>query len=288
MDANNNSPKVVSSNLPVPMIIVQPSTPSTPLPSTPKRKILPPVFRPRMINSQLPILSKYGHKKESQSKGCRGCHKSPSPRRFRRVSTPVSEQLARRRVETNSVNTGNTINKLPEKIENKLMKKVYDNRLVDENIGLKGDSTRIKCEELEKQLSESREKKSGLEEANLSLQEEITKITEDGRKKVNELLKINEDLEQDKDTEISRLRNILEDGGARGDTTLGLQTQPEKLRKKSIGRPKKGRKSVNFTVPSKGAQSSKAMRRSQSSYAKINKTLLKEGKDIYSQNGFLP
>ena len=36
------------------------------------------------------------------------------------VSTPVSEQLARRRVETNSVNT---IEKLPEKIENKLMKK---------------------------------------------------------------------------------------------------------------------------------------------------------------------
>ena len=42
MDANNNSPKVVSSNLLVPTIIVQPSTPSTPLPSTPKRKILPP------------------------------------------------------------------------------------------------------------------------------------------------------------------------------------------------------------------------------------------------------
>ena len=36
------------------------------------------------------------------------------------VSTPISEQLAKRRVETNSVNT---INKLPEKIENKLMKK---------------------------------------------------------------------------------------------------------------------------------------------------------------------
>lgn len=288
MDANNNSPKVVSSNLPVPTIIVQPSTPSTPLPSTPKRKILPP------------------------------------------VSTPISEQLARRRVEKKSVYA---INKLPEKIENKLMKKVYDIRLVDENIGLKGElnssrikceelqkqhsesheknialkvelnSSRIECEELQKQLSESRQKNSVLEEANLSLQEEITKITEDGRKKVNELLKINEDLEQDKDTEISRLRNILEDGGARGDTTLGLQTsdlqpetldeggagarslentglglqtQPEKLRKKSIGRPKKGRKSVNFTVPSKGAQSSKAMRRSQSSYAKINKTLLKE------------
>jgi len=288
MDANNNSPKVVSSNLPVPTIIVQPSTPSTPLPSTPKRKILPP------------------------------------------VSTPISEQLARRRVEKKSVSA---IKKLPEKIENKLMKKVYDIRLVDENIGLKGElnssrikceelqkqhsesheknialkvelnSSRIECEELQKQLSESRQKNSVLEEANLSLQEEITKITEDGRKKVNELLKINEDLEQDKDTEISRLRNILEDGGARGDTTLGLQTsdlqpetldeggagarslentglglqtQPEKLRKKSIGRPKKGRKSVNFTVPSKGAQSSKAMRRSQSSYAKINKTLLKE------------
>jgi len=291
MDANNNSPKVVSSNLPVPTIIVQPSTPSTPLPSTPKRKILPP------------------------------------------VSTPISEQLARRRVEKKSVYA---INKLPEKIENKLMKKVYDNRLVDENIGLKGElnssrikceelqkqhsesheknialkvelnSSRIECEELQKQLSESRQKNSVLEEANLSLQEEITKITENGRKKVNELLKINEDLEiqkQDKDAEISRLRNILEDGGARGDTTLGLQTsdlqpetldeggagarslentalglqtQPEKLRKKSIGRPKKGRKSVNFTVPSKGAQSSKAMRRSQSSYAKINKTLLKE------------
>ena len=43
--------------------------------------------------------------------------------------------------------------------------KVYDNRLVDENIGLKGElnSSRIKCEELQKQLSESREKNSGLE-----------------------------------------------------------------------------------------------------------------------------
>ena len=148
------------------------------------------------------------------------------------------------------------------------------------------------------------------------MQEQITKITEDGRKKLNEVLKINEDLEnqkEDQKTEIARLRNIREDGGARGDTTLGLQistlqpethdedgarslddttlglqAQPEKLRKKSIGRPKTGRKSVNFMVPSKGAQSSKAMRRTQSSYAKINKTLLKEGKDIYSQNGFLP
>ena len=36
------------------------------------------------------------------------------------VTTPVSEQLARRRVERNSANT---IDKLPEKIENKLMKK---------------------------------------------------------------------------------------------------------------------------------------------------------------------
>ena len=49
---------------------------------------------------------------------------------------------------------------------------------------------------------------------------------------------------------------------------IGLQ--PEKLRKKSIGRPKKGRKSVNFTVPSKGAQSSKAMGRLQFNQAKIN------------------
>ena len=62
----------------------------------------------------------------------------------------------------------------------------------------------------------------------------------------------------------------LEDGGAR---SLGLQTKQEK---KSICRPKKGRKSANFTVPSKGAQSSKAMRRSQSNYAKINKTVSKE------------
>ena len=228
MDANNNSPKVVSSNLPVPTIIVQPSTP---LPSTPKRKILPPVS-PNRPGTNI----RYGHKMGCKSQGCRGCHTYPQLRKspvfcgemkrrksFQKVSTPVLGQLARRRVETNSVNTGNTINKLPEKIENKLMKKVYDNRLVDENIGLKGElnSTRIKCEELEKQLSESHEKNSGLEEANLSLQEEITKITEDGRKKVDELLKINEDLEQDKDTEISRLRNILEDGGARGDTTLG-------------------------------------------------------------------
>merc|ERR550534_2702168 len=141
------------------------------------------------------------------------------------VSTPVSEQLARRRVEKRSVDT---INKLPEKIENKLMKKVYDIRLVDENIGLKGElnSSRIKCEELQKQLSESRQKNSVLEEANFSLQEQITKITEDGRRKINELLKINEGLEnqkQDQTSEIARLRNILEDSGARGDTTLGLQ-----------------------------------------------------------------
>jgi len=259
MDANNNSPKVVSSNLALPTIRFLPPTPSTPLPSTPKRKILPP------------------------------------------VSTPVSEQLARRRVETNSVNT---IEKLPEKIENKLMKKVYDNRLVDENIGLKGElnASRIRCEELvEKdnqvqiELLQSREKITGLEEANVRLKD----LSEDGWKKVNELLKINEEIETQKEeqkAEIARLRNILEEGGARSDATLGLQTsplqsetledggarslglqtQPERLRKKSIGRPKKGRKSVNFTVPSKGAQSSKAMRRSQSSYAKINKTLLKE------------
>ena len=38
---------------------------------------------------------------------------------FISVSTPVSEQLARRRVEPNS----NTINKLPDKIEKQLMKK---------------------------------------------------------------------------------------------------------------------------------------------------------------------
>ena len=56
------------------------------------------------------------------------------------------------------------------------------------------------------------------------MKEEISKITEDGRKKINELLKINEDLENQKQgqkTEIARLRNILEDGGARSDTTLG-------------------------------------------------------------------
>ena len=39
---------------------------------------------------------------------------------FISVSTPISEQLARRRVEKKSVYA---INKLPEKIENKLMKK---------------------------------------------------------------------------------------------------------------------------------------------------------------------
>jgi len=283
MDANNNSPKVVASNLQVPTIRLLPSTPSTPsspFPSTPKRKILPP------------------------------------------VTTPVSEQLARRRVERNFANT---IDKLPEKIENKLMKKVYDNRLVDENIGLKGElnASRIRCEELVEKdnqvqidLSQSREKITGLEEANARLKEDITKLSEDGWKKVNELLKVNEEIEtqkEDQKAEIARLRNILEESGARSDATLGLQTleeggsrnddttldlqtsplqsemledggarslglqtQPERLRKKSIGRPKKGRKSVNFTVPSKGAQSSKAMRRSQSNYAKINKTVSKE------------
>ena len=53
--------------------------------------------------------------------------------------------------------------------------KVYDNRLVDENIGLKGElnSSRIKCEELQKQLSESREKNSGLEDENIGLKVEL-------------------------------------------------------------------------------------------------------------------
>ena len=63
-----------------------------------------------------------------------------------------------------------------------------------------------------------------MQEANLSLQEQITKITEDGRKNINELLKINEDLEilnQTQKVEITKLRNIQENGGARGDTTLG-------------------------------------------------------------------
>ena len=70
---------------------------------------------------------------------------------------------------------------------------------------------------------------------------------------------------------------------------IGLQKQPERLRKKSIGRPKKGRKSVNFTVPSKGAQSSKAMRRSQSNYAKMIKTVSKEGNcmlEVYDRNQY--
>ena len=57
------------------------------------------------------------------------------------------------------------------------------------------------------------------------MKEDITKLSEDGWKKVNELLKINEDLEIQKEeqkTEITRLRNILEEGGARNDdTTLG-------------------------------------------------------------------
>merc|ERR1719483_624913 len=137
MDANNNSPKVVSTNLPLPTIRFLPPTPSTPLPSTPKRKILPP------------------------------------------VRTPVSEKLARRRVETNSVKT---IDKLPEKIENKLMKKVYDNRLVDENIGLKGElnASRIRCEELvEKdnqvqiELSQFCEKITGLDDENIGLKGEL-------------------------------------------------------------------------------------------------------------------
>ena len=211
-------------------------------------------------------------------------------------------------------------------MENKLMKKVYDNRLVDENIGLNGElnASRIRCEELmEKEnqvqieLSQSREKITGLEEANVGLKEEITKITEDGRKRIKELLKINlqtETEKEDQKAEIARLRNILEEGGARNNVTtlglqtveeggsknddttlgsqttnlqsealedggariLGLQTKQERLRKKSSGWPKKGRKSVNFTVPSKGAQSLKAMRRSQSNCAKINKTVSKE------------
>ena len=205
MDANNNSPKVVLSNLPVPTIIVQPSTP---LPSTPKRKILPPVL-PNRPGTNI----RYGHKMGCKSQGCRGCHTYPQLRKspvfcgemkrrksFQKVSTPVLEQLARRRVETNSVNTGNTINKLPEKIENKLMKKVYDNRLVDENIGLKGElnSSRIKCEELQKQHSESHEKNIALKvELNSSRIEceELQKQLSESRQK-NSVLEVNDFIDQ--------------------------------------------------------------------------------------------
>jgi len=151
-------------------------------------------------------------------------------------------------------------------------------------------------------------------QTNICLLQSSNFFTEDGRRRIKELLKINEQTETEKEdqkAEIARLKNILEEGGARNDvTTLGLQTVEEggsrnddttlgsqttnlqsetledggarslglqtKQEKKSICRPKKGRKSANFTVPSKGAQSSKAMRRSQSNYAKINKTVSKE------------
>ena len=70
-----------------------------------------------------------------------------------------------------------------------------------------------------------------MQEANARLKEDITKLSEDGWKKVNELLKINEEIEtqkEDQKAEIARLKNILEEGGARNDvTTLGLQTVEE-------------------------------------------------------------
>ena len=56
------------------------------------------------------------------------------------------------------------------------------------------------------------------------MKEDITKLSEDGWKKVNELLKVNEEIEtqkEDQKAEIARLRNILEEGGAGSDATLG-------------------------------------------------------------------
>ena len=78
--------------------------------------------------------------------------------------------------------------------------KVYDNRLVDENIGLKGElnSSRIKCEELQKQHSESHEKNIALKvELNSSRIEceELQKQLSESRQK-NSVLEVNDFIDQ--------------------------------------------------------------------------------------------
>lgn len=114
------------------------------------------------------------------------------------------------------------------------------------------NATRIRCEELllkdthvQIRLSKLLDENTGLKVDNLEHQRRIAVLLQSNEEKDAEI--------EDQKTQISSfVKTIQEGGAARG------------------GPPKKGRKSVNFKVPPKGAQSSKAMGRSQFNHAKIN------------------
>ena len=127
-----------------------------------------------------------------------------------------------------------------------------ENRLLDEVRGLKEElnATKIRCEEMmlkethtQIQLSKLLDENTGLKVDNLEQQ-----------RKIALLLQINEEKQAEIDEQKSQVRILMKKplGGATG------------------GGPKKGRKSVNFTIPPKGAQSLKAMGRSQLNHTKIN------------------
>ena len=133
-----------------------------------------------------------------------------------------------------------------------------ENRLLDEVRGLKEElnATKIRCEEMmlkdthtQIQLSKLLDENTGLKIDNLEQQRKIVLLLQINEEKQAEID------EQNRKEQKSQIRILMKKplGGATGG-----------------GPPKKGRKSVNFTIPPKGAQSLKAMGRSQLNHTKIN------------------
>ena len=133
-----------------------------------------------------------------------------------------------------------------------------ENRLLDEVRGLKEElnATKIRCEEMmlkdsrtQIQLSKLLDENTGLKVDNLEQQRKIVLLLQINEEKQAEID------EQNRNEQKSQNRILMKKplGGATGG-----------------GPPKKGRKSVNFTIPPKGAQSLKAMGRSQLNHTKIN------------------
>ena len=123
-----------------------------------------------------------------------------------------------------------------------------ENRLLDEL-----NATKIRCEEMMLKDTHVQIRLSKLLDENTALK--IDNLEK--QRKLVLLLQINEEKDaeiEDQKTQISNLVKTIGEGGAaaRG------------------GLPKKGRKSVNFKIPPKGAQSSRAMGRSQFNQTKIN------------------
>ena len=128
-----------------------------------------------------------------------------------------------------------------------------DNQLLDEVISLKGElnATRIRCEELVLKETHTQILVSKLLDENTKLK--IDNLEK--QRKIVLLLQINDDKETEIDKQKNEIENLMKKplgGGAEG------------------GPPKKGRKSANYKVPPKGAQSLKAMGRLQFKHTKIN------------------